>query len=194
MKKTAILWILVLSFVLAGCQKNDEIDKNSIEVSKKGWIKATVYESFDKEYYDKDELRETVESAIDAYNSESGEERIKLDSLKVKKKVAHATITYTADDDYVAFNQVGIYNGTAKEMDTAVYDAWQELEDRDGNKIPLQNVLVSEDTCYLVILQENCTLETSGKILYTSSNVIVDGKKSADVTANHESYAYIVYE
>lgn len=194
MKKAAILWMLILSLALLGCQKSGEIEKNNIQVSKKGWVKATVHESFDKEYYDKEELQETIESAIEAYNSESGEERIKLDSLKVKKKVAHLTITYTADDDYEAFNQVGIFNGTVKEMDTGLYNVRQELEDSDGNKIPLQNLLVSDDTFYLVILQEDCTLETSGKILYSSSNVTLDGKKTADVTANHASYAYIVYE
>lgn len=186
--------MLVVSLILMGCQKSGEVEKNSIEVSKKGWIKATVHESFDKEYYDKEELEETVESAIETYNGEAGENRIKLDSLKIKKKVAHATITYTADDDYVAFNQVGIYNGTTKELDTTVYDAHQELEDNDGNKILLQNLLVSEDTYYLVVLQENCTLETSGKILYASSNVTLEGKRTADVTVSHKSYAYVVYE
>lgn len=194
MKKTCIFWMLFLFCILTGCRKSDEIEKNNIEVDKEGWITTTIHESFDKDYYDKQELEETIDGAIKEYNKEAGGKRIELEELEIKDETAHAVITYAGYEDYIAFNQVGIFNGTTKNLDGVDYDAQQEIIDLGGNRIALQNLLLSEETYNLVILQENCTLETSGKILYASSNVIINGKKTADVTADHESYAYVVYD
>lgn len=193
-KKTGILLVLCMFCILTGCAKSDQIEKNSIEVSEKGTITATIHESFDREYYDKKELKETIDAAIKAYNKEAKEERISLESLRVKNEAAHAVITYAGDEDYTAFNQIGIYNGTIKDMEGLDSGEQQEIIDRDGKRIALQNLLYSEETYNLVVLQESCTLKTSGKILYASSNVTITGKKTADVTADQESYAYVVYE
>lgn len=194
MKKTGIIVMLMIFCIFVGCGNKDELGKNTVEVSQKGWIKATVHETFDKDYYDKKELQTMVENAIEEYNSSAGSERIELNTLSVKGNAAHATITYAGDEDYEKFNQIGIYNGTVKEMDETIYDAQAELMDQNGNKIPLRNLILSDDSYHLAILQETCILETSGKILYTSSNVELEGKKTAVVTADHKSYAYVVYE
>lgn len=194
MKKTGIIVMLMIFCIFVGCGNKDELGENTVEVSQKGWIKATVHETFDKDYYDKKELKTMVENAIEEYNSSAGSERIELNTLSVKGNAAHATITYAGDEDYEKFNQIGIYNGTVKEMDETIYDAQAELMDQNGNKIPLRNLILSDDSYHLVILQETCILETSGKILYTSSNVELEGKKTAVVTADHKSYAYVVYE
>lgn len=186
--------MLLLFCVLSGCGKSGELQKNSIEVNEKGWIKAAVHEEFDKEYYDKKELQENAETAIREYNDLAGEERIQLDSLTADDKTAHATITYAGDEDYEAFNRVGIYNGPVTEVDVTIYDVRTELFDRDGTKIPLQNLLVAKDDCNLVILSETCALKTSGKIRYASGNVELTGKKTAEVTADQKTYAYVVYE
>ena len=194
MKKTGIIVMLMIFCIFVGCGNKDELGENTVEVSQKGWIKATVHETFDKDYYDKKELQTMVENAIEEYNSSAGSERIELNTLSVKGNAAHATITYAGDEDYEKFNQIGIYNGTVKEMDETIYDAQAELMDQNGDKIPLRNLILSDDSYHLAILQETCILETSGKILYTSSNVELKGKKTAEVTADHKSYAYVVYE
>lgn len=194
MKKFCVFLAMLLLSVLAGCGKADGKEKNRFSVDEDGAITVTVVESFERDYYDKKELEKVVETAIESYNKTAGKESVELKNCRVGKDVARVTIWYETGGDYTAFNQTGIFNGPVSQVEAAGYDKMSELYGDDGQKIPIFNLIVAEEDLNVAVLKEDCILETSGKILYVSKNVTIEGRKSADVTADDKNFALVVYK
>ena len=69
-------------------------------------IPYAVSESFDKDYYDKDELKKEIEAEIKAYNASSDasvDDAITLDSFSVSKKVATLSLDFTTTYDLLNY-------------------------------------------------------------------------------------------
>ena len=68
MRKTLnFLAVLSMAFLLSGCGQRFEPTESTIFITSKGLVQSAVIESFDKSYYDFDELYEAVEKEEKAY-------------------------------------------------------------------------------------------------------------------------------
>lgn len=195
-----ILLPLILCF-FTGCSKVSSADANLISVDKDGAITSAIIEPFDKDYYDKEELKQNIEDAIDAYNTQAGDEAIRMKSFKIRKDTAYVIMKYASYKDYTEFNQAPIFVGTVQEAIAAGYDTAENLSKTGENLLTtMQELAASEDTYHVVVVKEPLQVETPGNILFTSDFVAVPEKKLAEVQADEKTavmldeYAYIIYK
>ena len=84
MRKLICICLLACGiFFLAGCG-NSVPEGNAISVDKKGTITSTITESFDKDFYDADELKEEIDSELADYNKTFAKDHISLKKFEVK--------------------------------------------------------------------------------------------------------------
>ena len=92
----AMLMSVVLTLGLTACghtvgDVDLESGQSAVYIQKDGMVSYAVSESFDKDYYDKDELKKEIEAEIKA----SVDDAITLDSFSVSKKVATLSLDFT---------------------------------------------------------------------------------------------------
>ena len=68
--------VMTIALTFVGCDNKVgdialEKGQTAIHISKDGKVQYGVAESFDKDYYDKKELKSTVENEVDEFNSDS---------------------------------------------------------------------------------------------------------------------------
>ena len=77
----------------AGCSRSEE-DRNetTVIIDNKGGITHRIVESFDKDYYSEDELRDDINRELEDYCRGKDEKSAKLNSLEIREGVATAEI------------------------------------------------------------------------------------------------------
>lgn len=193
MKKT---WNLIFTFstclMLAGCSSKFEPTESTLYVTSKGEVKSALMESFEKPYYDFDELLDSVEKEVKTYNLDKNEEVISVESLT--KGVGDVTLimNYQNVDTYTAFNEVLLFHGTYAEALLAGYEPI-ELYDVEGVSVPLDSEKLEK--MKVVVTEESVCIQTSGKVRYVSDNVtIVDKKIARALEAGKSHPAFILYK
>lgn len=198
MKKIVMLMAtIVVAAALAGCSiKAFDADEDTVYVQKKGTIIGAIIESFDKEYYNDEELKEMIDSEIAEYNGSTGRKSLEIESFEVVNKVAKLFINYETPDDYAAFNKVEFFAGTVKEAVDAGYgfdDKFIKADDKDAS-VSVKKDILQQDEYMVVILDESINVQIDGEILYLSDNAELLGKKLAKVTEDTSEAAYIIYQ
>ncbi|HUM82812.1 MAG TPA: hypothetical protein PLN48_03435 [Lachnospiraceae bacterium] len=202
MKKTAAGFLTaVLCFLLCACGSVTDGDVNAMEVMKDGSITASSVGSFDKDYYDINELRKETETAVKAYNASAGQELIKLIKCSADKERARVVLFYSSGSDYAAFNSVTFLSGTLKEALSggADPDAYVFSSDRTL-KTTLGELEQKNQEYGFIEVNEPLLVKAPGKIVYTSSNAKVDKNGNARASGTDEaetllsSPCYIIYE
>jgi hypothetical protein len=200
-----LLLIIMIFFLLFGAVKlfnifgNDSETttlKDTISITRKGAIVGTILESFDKEYYSEQELKEMAEEEIAAYQQISGSSKsINLKDFEVKNEKAKLHLYYATDADYRAFNGKELYVGTIKELLAKGINFNIELDAiEDGMDDLTAGAVLGLEGYQAIVLEENIGVKSPAKILYCSDNVSVLGKKEAKVKENNTELAYIIYK
>lgn len=194
MKKVSVLCLTVFTVgLLTGCQKFTP-DGTAVAIKSDGKVVSVVKESFDKEYYDGEELKANIESAVSEYNTSQGAENVKEKGFEVKDQVATLKMEYATGGDYAKFNQVSFYTG---DVLGAYYDAgydfqttFQSVEKGAvvSSSVTREEVLNSYNYDTL-ILEEPIEVKIPGTIVYASENVEVTGKDTARVKASGDEKA-----
>lgn len=194
MKKPAILLVLSLGCLLCGCKAAQEADRETLEIKKNGSIVETVRESFEEDYYNIDELKSYIGSAVDTYNEDFTKAHITLGKCAVKGTIAEAVLTYESMEDYMGFNHMEIFVGDLDELaDTSYHDS-VNLKDRKGTSVSLSHLIASGEDYKAAVLTQSCEVKVSGKIAYVSDGVEWLSGKSANVQISDEACAYIIYQ
>ena len=203
MKKYIALLAGGLLFLLSGC--GSAADQSTVSIDNKGRVTAETVETFDKYYYDFEELEETVSQAVSEYNSQQDEEKIKIKTCKEDSKKAQVRVTlqYDSCKDYQDFNQRQLYRGTVAEA-SKTYDLDIAFLDRKGEEADVKTIQADYSQAGIIILQEPVAVTVPEDILYVSDNVKILGDRKAQVTndGNQDNenadtsiyeYAYIIY-
>lgn len=84
MKKwKGILAVILITGCLGGCSQF-QAEHNAVKVKRDGSVQAAVIDTLDKSYYSEDELKQTIDDSVSAYNqSQEG------DPIVVKKFKRH---------------------------------------------------------------------------------------------------------
>ena len=196
--KRGIIFAAALSAgcLLTGCSSFSP-EVTGVSIGKSGRITEVVLESFDASHYNEEELKQTVESEIAAYNSSHGEKSVRKKSLKVKDGQAQMMLVYETGQDYAQFNDVGFYVGDINGAIQAGY-AFEGsfLPVSEGKAVEGSNVwgssLMSGTNYKTIVVNEPLLVDVPGRICYVSENVKVTGKSEA-VTETKDT-AYILYE
>ena len=149
-------------------------------------------ESFEKGYYNLEELSGEIESAVQAYCSEGNEGTVVVESLTEANDMVTLQMQYADAAVYSEFNDMVLFSGTLSEAEAAGY-SFDELYDLEGQQAEL--TAEEENTLKVIITEEEVCIQTSGKIKYISDNVtMIDTKLARALEADVEHPAFVVYK
>ena len=202
----AMLMSVVLTLGLTACGHTvGDVDlksgQSAIYIQKDGMVSYAVSESFDKDYYDKDELKKEIEAEIKAYNASSDasvDDAITLDSFSVSKKVATLSLDFTTTYDLLNYmlndNRVEkdkFYIGTIDSNDDCKISG-NFVEPGKKDKIKAKTIKSMTDSNILIV-DEQYKVQVEGNVLYTSDNCKIDDGIVTTAKSDDE-LSYIVYE
>ena len=191
-KKLNFLLILSMALLVSGCSQKFEPTESTIFITSKGLVQSAVIESFDKSYYDFDELYETVEKEVKSYCLDKNEEVVTINSLIEENNSVALLMDYQTATDYAEFNESLLFSGTFSEA-AAVGYLPEELYDVEGNSVEVDLDKLGE--LKVVVTEESVCLQTSGKIKYVSDNVtILDKKLAKAMEAGKTHPAFVLYK
>ena len=170
--KTTVAKIFISVFIalmLSGCSEasEEEYAETTLRVEKKGRIHETIVSSFNKDYYDLNELKSEFDRSVSEYNSSIGSDEIKLKEIKLNGTDVFVDLDFTMDVTLKGVEQ--------------------------GDKIGKVQIMGMPDRT-IIVLSEHVRIRTYRDIAYVSANVDVLGKKDARVLSESDGLAYIVLE
>ncbi len=201
MKKSFAYVLLTIALLgMAGCSSgkkdsqtidNQVIKENTTILKTNGTIQSVIVESFEKDYYKKNDLNSYIEEAIQNYTKKAGKDTVVLDSLDVQNKVATARISYKNMTDFAAFNSIETELLTKEQAlkDERISDTVYSVE--KGDTVELETALKDKDYKIVVANLPDENIMTEGKIAYYTN-----GTMSADnvIKAGSEGVTVMIYE
>ncbi|MBO5208636.1 MAG: hypothetical protein J6B68_04740 [Lachnospiraceae bacterium] len=189
------LLVMAAACVMAGCSKFNLPDINTVSVQKDGSIKQTIVEQFERNYYDVDELTAMAQEKVEKFSN--GTDSIVCDSIEAKDGKVVVEMTYQTGTDYAEFNNRELFSGTVAEANAQGYSL-KDAVTEDGTDIS-EEQLAEVNENHVVVIQtkegEELDVEVYGKILYTSGNIILSGKKVAYIAPEGEDMlSYIIFQ
>jgi hypothetical protein len=191
--RLSLLVLTAFALWTAGCSGEET---GGVSVSGDGKITASIVESFDKAYYNQDELQNMILEEAASYNRSSGESLISVDKVSVENGVAKVRMTYADADAYAGFNNGVFFMGTVSEAQMAGYDTNKVLTSVNDSLTTVgQSDMLAMTGVKILITDMKEPVLLPGKAVYISQNAAVD-KKLKTVTFDEESegLAYILYK
>ncbi len=211
MKKIYSICLAMLLFMmLSGCSTSYP-DTDTVYIQKNGSVQEATVESFEKDYYSEEELKEFITAAIEAYEEEHEDGGVEMKSFEIEEGTAKLMMKYDSCKNYEDFNGRELFAGTVVQTIAAGYSFdtdFVEVEDgalvggpfdTEQSEAAAGAVSVSEVTSNedykVVVLNEDTDVVVKGQICYVSAgSVTVKDKKTASVTTRNEGLSYIVYK
>lgn len=192
--KRALSFTLVLAsaILLMGCGQKFEPTESTIFVTSKGVVKSAIMESFDKSYYDFDELYKSVEKEVKVYCLNNIEETVTLTSLTEENDSVTLLMDYQTVEDYANFNEVLLFSGTFAQ---AVEEGYLPNALHDVEGITAEIDLEKQGDLKVLVTEESVCIQTSGRIKFVSDNVTVLDKKLAKAMEAGKTHpAFVLYK
>ncbi len=187
--KKCTMWAAVMSatVLLTACGQNSP-EVTSLEIDKEGAVTNVIYEEFQEEYLDVEDLKNMAGSEIEAYNNEYISPRISLGEVELIDDGAFVklSMTFKTADDFSNFNQETVFYGTVQEARDAGYTVSDRLVDKSGEQVDEDFIDEHKDN-HIVITTDKSNFKTPYKIRYMSKGVVLLGDKEAvlqDVTGD----------
>ncbi len=198
MKKISLVaLVLFLILGMAGCTKDDlnidvnEISQNTFLAMKNGELKVATVETFDKAYYQKDELAAFVKTETEEYNAKNSDDKVAIDEIVVNESKAAMLLSYNGMRAYSTFNEVpaAYFNGGLK--DVALELPTTLISAKNEDLASTEEVILNEDY-KILILYEPYEIVVEGKVKYYSSGATL--LKDNRVQAAAEGLTIIVFK
>lgn len=188
--------ILASMFVLVSCGAGSGTDGTNVSLIKDGTIQSNIRESFEESYYDKEELQQTILAQAATYNRQAGSGSIAVEKVDVKDGVAVVQMTYANASDYAAFNKATFFVGSPEDAELKGYELNVVLSGVKNSKETLgkADILAVKDMT-LLITDISDAIVLSGKAVYVSENVVVEGDgKTVCRSEDSDGLAYIIFK
>lgn len=215
MKKICSICLVVLVLgMISGCAtKYPETD--TVYIQKNGTVQEATVESFDKEYYKEEELKEFITAEIEEYEGTYEKGSVKLKDFLVEEGMAKLMMNYDGYQSYMDFNGRELFAGTIVQAIAAGYSfSGDFLEVKDGQTVGGSvsdtegtegsqtvteavdgSAVTAEDDCKVVVINEDTDVVVKGTIRYVSAgSVTVKDKNTVSVKTVNDGVSYIVYK
>ncbi len=190
----------VLAFCLiftAGCKNKeriisvDEVKNNTILVKNDGTVQSATVETFDKEYYNLDELKTFITDQIGKYNQTNGQDAIVFGSLDLKDGNAVLILNYSNLEHYKTFNKVDATLTTtvdAKSSNLELPDVYVSASD---GAYASPDVALKNDKYKILIVNEKTDVIVDGTVKYFTNAALLS---KSNLQTNSEEKSVIVYK
>lgn len=193
---TKIFVIVAVVYMLTGCGGAGVPDRNTVSIQKDGTIRHTIVDQVEQEYYniDIEELEALAQEKISRSGSDG---KIVCESVKADGENIVVEMTYQTDHDYTDFNHREFFNGTVSEASAQGY-SMKDLVGQDGAAVSEEEISSAGEN-HIVIVQTNAgealDVNVYGKILYTSENISLYGKRDALIDAGEDNVvSYVIFQ
>lgn len=193
---TKIFVIVAVVCMLTGCGRAGVPDRNTVSIQKDGTIRHTIVDQVEQEYYniDIEELEALAQEKISRTGSNG---KIVCESVKADGENIIVEMTYQTDNDYMDFNNRELFSGTVSEASAQGY-SMQNLVGQDGAAVSEEEISAAGEN-RIVIVQTNAgealDVNVYGKIVYTSENISLSGKRDALIDAGEDDVvSYIIFQ
>ena len=175
---------MAVAFLITGAvacsNESGSVEGSCISVSEDGTILDCIRESFDKDYYDQQELQTQVLQAVANYNSRVGEERISVEKVQINGDVTDVKMEFRSYQDYADFNREIFFIGTPLEAQAAGFDLNKVyVGAEDDSKTMGEAQLLASTGVKVLITDTDQTIQLYDKILYVSDHVRVGAKSKS---------------
>lgn len=203
---TALLMIVVLAFGLTACgNKVGDIElennQNVIYIQEDGSVTYAVSESFDKDYYDEDDLEDKIDNEVAEYNNSgkaSIRDAIEVDRFKVKKGTATLVLNFATVYDFFTY---------AIEYNRFAEDKFYAGAIADNSECGIKGDFISPDKkesrkgkeikkmtdAEILIVNEQYKVQIDGTVQYISTNCKIDEDGIITTAKVDDGISYIVY-
>lgn len=183
-KRIKIVIAMVAALGLIGCGASGKAEMNTVSIQQDGTIAHTIVEQFERNYYDADELEAMAQEKIASYGAGS----IVCESVEAGNGKVVVKMTYKTGEDYTQYNHREFFCGTVGEAFEQGYSL-KDIVGEDGTVISDDELSAIREN-HVVIVQtkagEELDVNVYDKILYTSDNITLSGKKDAIIAAGEE--------
>lgn len=192
-----ILMIMSIAWIVSGCGSLGKSypEGRTVSIQKNGEITQTIVEQFERNYYDVEELAAMTQDKVERYSD--GADNIVCESVEEKDGTIVVQMTYKTGADYTDFNNRELFSGTVAQAYAQGYSL-KSIQSDNGTDMNDEDIAAISDNHILIIQTaagEALNVNVYDKILYTSANVTVSGKKDAAITAGEETVlSYIVFQ
>lgn len=190
----ATLWILLSVFLLSGCGSAFKPSASSLYIQKNGSLKEGIVESFEKDYYSKEEFASMVNREVSTYNANYGEDRISVERLEVEDGTMYLTLQYADDETYAGYHEVFCLIGTVEEALGEGLSFDMVFKDSDYEEYTAEEATADRKRS-VAVLQEEGLVQLEKPVKYVSNNVEILSSHLVQVMelGDSEEYAYIIY-
>lgn len=167
-----------------------DLKTSTLYVEADGKLQMADIEVFDKEYYDQKELKEFINTAVDEYQKEAGEESVSCSDVSVSSDMAKALFHFRSVKDYNNFINNNAQILTVQEASSNIVLPEVFVSAEDGSKVSKEDVL-KNDKYQLLIIQEALDIQVEGTI-HCYSNAMLLNDTTVQITG--EDVSVIVFE
>lgn len=191
--KAAALFMAAGVLSLTACSTKEE--ESAVSILKDGTIDSRIVDSFEKSYYDQEELQLKILKEAAYYNREVDKDAVSVEKVAVEDGMVKVKMTYASASDYAAFNDGIFFAGSVGEAQEAGYDLNKVLLSVNDSLVTagMSDILAMTDV-RILITDTKDPVHLSGKAIYISGNVSVDEKlKTVTFDEESEELSYIIY-
>lgn len=195
MRKVALgLYVILCTFILAGCRGKQAGTEPGVEVLKNGTVTWVLEEAFDKDFYDMNELEDMIRLEIAEYNQEKGDERIELESLEMAENNCRAILVFDSYKDYAEYSDTNFFVGTVEEaLEEGINLNLVMVENNQENTIGPGQIRQMTDY-HLVMWYGDMAVRVPGKIRYHGENMTLLGSKEIIAEPDLTGPFYLLYK
>jgi len=196
--------MLVALFVACGSSSAGEIPEfrqyDAIIVNEDLSVGAVMVDSFEKEYYRREELMVMVSEEAYAFNGIHDAGAMLLEKIQVEEKAVNVTIRFADADAYTAYNDAFLFVGSLEDAKAnGLYPDAPLLDFKNAEKSIEPEAAMELKNAYILITNDHLgknplTIETFEHIRYVSEGVTSwMGRNSAIVDGGGEM-VYIIFK
>lgn len=189
MRKLALaLAALFLLCSLTACEGEETVNEAGLAIAKDGTVTCILRDSFEKDFYNLEDLEEMIRLEVSTYNQEKGGQGIELESLELLDGDCIAVMKYQTYEDYISYNEIPLFVGTVKEAAAAGIDLNVTLTEAGKENTIGRDELEALEDYHLVVWYGEIPVFVPGKICYGSEELrILSSKKAAPVATEGEA-------
>lgn len=195
--------LLAAVLMLNGCEILEQQmawtpqESDAISIAADGSVTEIVQETLDQSYYDLTELKTMIDSEVEAYNAENGEDSIKVETFTNDGNVVTLHIWFASADDYAAFNNVEFFCGSiiSAQLDGYLFDtSFYRVEDGavSGNTVSYSTVFEDMSANVLVVQAPMEVHIEDGNVIFISTNAEMISSDTVNANGEQEESEALV--